>query len=223
MCWTFTSVVCIKTGLQIRAIEVTIAAARRLVKHFRKSELATSALKKRQEQMQAEPHQLIQDVTTRWNSTYFLIERLLEQRWPITAVLSDPSVTKSGDRSLDLKTEQWNLLTELKPVLHVLQIATTYLSAEYNVSISALLPIIHGLTKSMEVTEEDSPAIHQCKCVISQELRGRWNLGNLDPANPGSDLVALCLDPRFKQTKFLDSHKRLDVYTVDTGNGNHHC
>ena len=47
--------------------------------------------------------------------------------------------------------------------------------------------------------------------VISQELRGRWNLGNLDPANPGSDLVALCLDPRFKQAKFLVSHKRLDL------------
>ena len=59
---------CIKAGLQIRAIEVAIAAARRLVKHFRKSKLATSALKKRQEQMQAEPHQLIQDVTTRWNN-----------------------------------------------------------------------------------------------------------------------------------------------------------
>ena len=76
--------------------------------------------------MQAEPHQLTQDVTTRWDSTYFLIERLLEKRWPITAVFSDSSVTKSGDHSLDLKTEQWNLLTELKPVLQVLQVATTF-------------------------------------------------------------------------------------------------
>ena len=37
---------CIKAGLQIRAIEVAIAAACRLVKHFQKSELPTSALKK---------------------------------------------------------------------------------------------------------------------------------------------------------------------------------
>ncbi len=86
---------------------------------------------------------------------YFLIDRLLEQHWPVTAVLSDPVVTKSGDRLLDLTTEQWNLLAELKSILHILQVhvATTYLSAEYNVSISALLPIIHGLTKSMEVTD----------------------------------------------------------------------
>ena len=78
-------------------------------------------------------------------------------------------------------------MAELKPVLCVLQVATTYQSAEYNVSISALLPIIHGFTKSMEATEGDSPAVQQCKCAISSELR--WNLDAIDPANPSSDLV----------------------------------
>ena len=202
---------CVKARLEIRSIEIAIAAARRLVTHFRKSELATTALRKRQEQMQVEQHNLVQDVATRWNSTYFLIERLLEQRWPVTAVLSDPSVTKYSDRSLDLTSEQWNLLAELKPVLHVLQVATMFLSAEYNVSISALQPIVHGLTRSMEVTEEDSPAIRQCKCAISKELRSRWSLNSIDPTSPGSDLVAVCLDPRFKQAKFLESHQRLDL------------
>jgi len=109
---------------------------------------------------------------------------------------------------MDFTTEQWNVLAELKPVLCVLQVATTYQSAEYNVSISALLPIIHGLTKSMEATEEDSPAVCQCKCAISSELR--WNLDNIEPANRGSDLGALCLDPRYKEVKFLDSHKPVD-------------
>ena len=140
-----------------------------------------------------------------------MIERLLEWLWPVTA---DPSVTKYEDRSLDFTTEQWNLLAELKPVLCVLQVATTYQSAEYNVSISALLPIIHGLTKSMEATEEDSPAVCQCKVAISSELR--WNLDTIDPDNLGSDLVALCLDPRFKEVKFLDSHKPVDLQLTIT-------
>ena len=48
-CAGHTLQLCVKAGLQIRMIEVTIAAARRLVKHFRKSDLATSALRKRQE------------------------------------------------------------------------------------------------------------------------------------------------------------------------------
>ena len=113
-----------------------------------------------------------------------MIERLLEQRWPVVAVLSDSSLTKATDRLLDLKTEQWNLLSELKPTLHVLQVATTYLSSEYNVSISAALPIVHGLLKSIEVTEEDSPTIRKVKCAISQEISSKWQLNDLNPLNP---------------------------------------
>jgi len=44
----------------------------------------------------------------------------------------------------------------------------------------------------------------------------RWNLDTIDPANPGSDLVALCLDPWFKEVKFLDSHKRVDLQLTAT-------
>ena len=68
-----------------------------------------------------------------------MIERLLELRWPICAVLSDVNVTKRNDRYLDLKQEQWDLLQELKDVLHPLQVATTYLSSEFNISISSQL------------------------------------------------------------------------------------
>ena len=63
----------------------------------------------------------------------------------------------------------------------------------------------------MEVTEEDSPAIRQCKCAISMELRSRWSLNSIDPTSPGSDLVAVWLGPRFKQAKFLESHRWLDL------------
>ena len=81
-----------------------------------------------------------------------MIECHFEQHWPVTAVLSDTSVTKHGDHSLVLKTEQWNLLVDLIPVVHAFQVATTYLhvhvSAKYGVSTSALFPIVYGLTRS---------------------------------------------------------------------------
>jgi len=43
-----------------------------------------------------------------------------------------------------------------------------------------------------------------------------WNLDNIDPANPGSDLVAVGLDPQFKEVKFLDSHKPVDLQLTIT-------
>ena len=122
---------------------------------------------------------LIYYVSTRWNSTFYLIDRLLEQHWPITAVPSDSSVTKVSDRTLDLTTDQWNLLASLNPVLHVLQVATTYSSTENNVStcISAVFSIVHGLTKSMEITEDDPPAIY-LNVISVRKVREGGNLMN---------------------------------------------
>ena len=59
-----------------------------------------------------------------------MIEGLFEQQWPLTAVLSDSSVTKQSNQYLDTKTEQWDLLDALKSVLHPLQVATSLLSAD---------------------------------------------------------------------------------------------
>ena len=100
-----------------------------------------------------------------------MIDRLVEQRWPITAVLSDHTVTKVSDRYLDLKSEQWEMLTALKDVLHPLQVATTYFSAEYNVSVSALYPVLHGLLKSLQYSDDDLPSIKACKTTIEQEIK----------------------------------------------------
>ena len=76
--------------------------------------------------MRMEPHQLIQDVSTQWNSTYYMIYHLVDHRLPITAVLSDHTVTKVSDRYLDLKSEQWEMLTALEDVLY-----TSFTSSQY--------------------------------------------------------------------------------------------
>ena len=217
-CAGHTLQLCVNAGLKINnTIDRAIGAARCLVTHFRKSEPALRALKSRQADMRSPTHRLIQDVTTRWNSTFFMIERLLEQRWPVTAVLSDSSVTKSSDRYLDLKSEQWDLLEALKVILHPLQVATTYLSAEYNVSVSVLMPVLFGLLRSLEPTVTDLPAIRQCKVEISDQIRRRWHLSCLTESANGDrttqhiPLMASIVDPRFKHCKFVSTQKQLEL------------
>ena len=60
-------------------------------------------------------------------------------------------MTKSSDRYLDLKSEQWKLAEELIQVLENLSIATTFLSSEENVLMSAVHPILHGIIESGSV------------------------------------------------------------------------
>lgn len=87
-----------------------VASARCLVEHFKKSELACTKLKKRKQQMGVAPLMLIQDVSTRWNSTYNMLSRLLEQRWPVTATLFNPVVNpRAKHHYLDLTPIAWSI------------------------------------------------------------------------------------------------------------------
>lgn len=90
-------------------------------------------------------HALVQDIATRWNSTYLMYERLAEQRWAVYAVVHDEQVTPSDQRHLDLKPDQWDLLLQLVVVLKPLQVATTALSLDQNVASLLIHPVVNGL------------------------------------------------------------------------------
>ena len=81
----------IKSGLEISAINRLISARRKSVGHFKHSVVAMTALKQKQDLLGIEQHHLVQDVVTRWKSTYFMMEHLSEQRVAIYAVLHDPA------------------------------------------------------------------------------------------------------------------------------------
>ena len=84
--------------------------------HFKHSALATEALLKKQQVSSDKPKlpkRLVQDCVTGWNSTYYILERLVSLRWKVGAVLSE----SGGDSSLDLSPDQWKLAEMLIPVL----------------------------------------------------------------------------------------------------------
>ena len=71
---------CLKSGLSITSIDRLLGAARKLVRHFKHSVVATEALKEQQVCMNVLQNKLAQDVTTRWNSSYYMLERLVQLR-----------------------------------------------------------------------------------------------------------------------------------------------
>ncbi len=88
-CAGHTLQMCINAALEQDTISRIIAAARCLEGHFKKSAKATAALTDKQKQQNVAEHKPILDVSTKWNSTYLMLEHLLEQRLLVTAVLSD--------------------------------------------------------------------------------------------------------------------------------------
>ncbi|KAK1900659.1 Zinc finger BED domain containing protein 1 [Dissostichus eleginoides] len=201
----------INRALKHPQISKALGAARCLVEHFKSSELASSKLKTKQKQMGTPEHKLVQDVSTRWNSTYYMVTRLLEQRWPLTATLSDPAVTQRGKHYLDLKADQWTLLDELAKALQAFECATVYLSGENYVTVSALPPLVRGLLKSTHTVYDTAP-VQAFQAAASEETTAHWSREvTITDDDPSKQIIAATLDPRFRKRKFLTPEERFSV------------
>uniref|UniRef100_S4RSK3 Uncharacterized protein n=1 Tax=Petromyzon marinus TaxID=7757 RepID=S4RSK3_PETMA len=62
------------------SVEAVVKKARKIVTHFKHSEQACRHLVEHQQTIKSPEHSLLQDVDTRWNSAYLMLERLVEQR-----------------------------------------------------------------------------------------------------------------------------------------------
>lgn len=149
-----------------------LGAARSLVGYFHSSDIATLKLKLKQEQMGTAQHKLTRDVAVRWNRSCYMITRLLEQRWPVTATLSDPEVTNAAKHYLDMKADQWSLLEELQKALEPFKQATVFLSGEAYVTVSVLPLLVKGLQKSTQTAFESAP-ITTFQAAAAAEIASR--------------------------------------------------
>lgn len=152
-----------------------VCAAGKLVRHFSHSTVASKALEEKQQQMKLPTHKLIQSCKTRWNSVVDMFARLLEQRWAVTAVLSDRTVTKLQDaRVLELTDEYWGIMGDLAPLLETLKCATTIMSSEKTVSISHIYPITYSIVKKhLLVDAADRPRVAEFKRTVIRSLSER--------------------------------------------------
>jgi len=55
-----------------------------LAGHFNHSSKSSYLLQQKQYDLKHKQHHLIQSVATRWNSTYYMMERILEQQQPLS-------------------------------------------------------------------------------------------------------------------------------------------
>ncbi|XP_049608368.1 E3 SUMO-protein ligase ZBED1 isoform X2 [Syngnathus scovelli] len=192
-----------------------VASARTLVEHFKKSEVACAKLQEMQKQMGMPPQMLIRDVSTRWNGTYHMLSRLLGQRWPVAAALSDLAVNPNGKQvHLDLKQEQWNLSEELTRVLGPFVSVTEFLHGEQYVTLSSLPQLVHNLKKTTLSSTFESDSVKEFQVQVIEQIAERWQkLFCFQPEAPNTVLLAAALDPRFRKLKFLPAG---DVFKVQS-------
>ena len=183
--------------LAMQTVERAIRRCSALVASFSRSWKKQRDLKEKQSQLNLPEHKLLGAVTTRWGSTYDMVQRILEQQQAISAVLLE-------DRKswcLMLNDRDVTVLEEFVKVVKPLSVLTDALSGEKEVTCSAIRPLLHHVVEICKEEDEDMPLSVEMKSVISTNLSSRYESAVI------SLIVDKCsfLDPRFKENYVADT------------------
>lgn len=177
-----------------------IEQVKKIVSFFHHSSKAMDSLHLNQRRLNIPEHKLIQQVDTRWNSTFYMLERYLEQHEAIktTLCLLDRNnlIISTADHTTTLK--------EVVRILAPFEAVTREISAEDYTSASKIVPISKCLQRILATT--DTTLVLAANLIA--EMKARF-LGMEE-----NSLLALAtlLDPRFKKLALLIKKQQKGLY-----------
>lgn len=174
--------------------------------NFYHSNIATSELKKKQIPLGLNELKLVQSCPTRWDSSYFMCLRLLDSRAAVVAVLSDRNITSLKIAlKLEVGEKEWREMEGLVKLLKPLQVATTVVCDEKNVTSSLVRPIVLGLIyKHMQLScdENISEDMRTFVKTVKAELQKKIFIDRKDTDQVLSEQISSFPDPRYKNLEF---------------------
>ena len=168
------------------SVEAVVKKCRRVVAHFKHSEQACRHLREYQASRDVPEHKLVQDVDTRWNSTFLMLERLAEQQKAINLY----GVERGGIDTLT--NAEWELVERVVKILKPFYAATVELSSD-DACVSVIIPLLAMLHGKLESTSADRGLL-QMKAALRDSVTRRF----AQLKSSITVVAATVLDPRFK-------------------------
>lgn len=203
-CFAHTINLIAKNSLNLPDVELFLTKLRAIVSHFRRSNTAIEKLLKYQlNNNVSQPKKMIIDVATRWNSTFYMLERalLLKEALISTLAILDSSSSSSLE---NLTADEWKMCKDLCTVLKPLEQVTVQISGEKYLTGSLVIVFNRLLVNVYSNKISDDGTLHSSAVDVSKRiLRGiKSRLNNIEMS--GTFSVATFLDPRYKTAFFLD-------------------
>jgi hypothetical protein len=202
-CAAHTLQLAVNSGLKIQAIENVLEKCRKLVGHFKHSTKDIGILNEIQLQESLntkikKPLKLVQDVSTRWNSTFFMLNRIKKLKLPLKRFLVEK------DYPWILTNTEWNLIDDLGGLLEKFKEVTEIISAEKYPTLSILFPCIELMKAHLRNYVPKTRKVKSVQQEIKKEISTRWSYKSkeMEPA-----LIATALDPRYKNLDFVSKEK----------------
>ncbi|XP_056120602.1 E3 SUMO-protein ligase ZBED1-like [Rhinichthys klamathensis goyatoka] len=196
-----------KRGLAVSRVARLLGRVRRITTFFHRSTTATAVLTNKQTQLELPRHKLITDVQTRWNSTYEMLARYLEQQAAVSAALSCPGIRRNAREIDTLDNTDISDVEDIVKLLKPLKTATTVVCDEKEPTVSLIMPLKFMIEQSMSPEENDTQTIANMKSAILLDISDRYS-------GDCNDMLQECtaLDPRFRSLSHLNDEQRESVY-----------
>ncbi|CAF4983738.1 unnamed protein product [Rotaria sp. Silwood1] len=143
-----------------------LATTRYIISFTRDNHLAKEILNKYQRSLGLAERQLIFDVITRWNSTFYILQRFLEEKVSVAACLNEKLFQKHFSNSKISKVIEWDFLKQLLNVLKPFEAATRKLASDSLPTLSIVLPVITTLITSLEKRTSDCSFLKKIKDTL---------------------------------------------------------
>lgn len=184
--------------------------AKSVVEFFKRSPTAMAKLENLQKQMDIPILKLKQDIITRWNSTFEMLDRIIKIKEPL---LSAIAVTNCN---ANLTLEDFKIFSWCCNILKPFKDITEELSSEKGVTISKVILfsriLINKISKIKSTWDnENPPEVYNLCEVLLNELQKRFQ----DVEDNVVCSEATFLDPRFKKhgfrkdSAYTNTHKRI--------------
>ena len=190
-------------------IAKTLTKCRKIVTSFNHSSQLNDLLEENQIKQGIEKKNvlhLIQDVKTRWHSTFLMAERMLKLHSYVKDIFNSKQQYKEMRKFLLDEDEIVNLKETVKALESFNQVSVL-LSGDTYATCSLIIPSIRYLEKQLNKKKSDTPdLIVQLKCQLLESLKNYKNSYELE-----SNSFLLCatfLDPNYKSFEFFENNEK---------------
>jgi hypothetical protein len=159
------------------------------VKFFKKSSIGYGRLVSAQRKLGLKELKLLQNVKTRWNSEFYMIERIYDMRDALRLVLHIFPQLPLLDR------DDWVTIEELIDILAPIESATRMLCGSSYSTISSVIPIILNISEKITKMNFKSQNILKFRACVVKNIKERFDKKETDKLLNISTL----LDPRYKK------------------------
>nr|XP_057933853.1 zinc finger BED domain-containing protein 4 [Doryrhamphus excisus] len=176
-----------------RMVQNLLSIARKICERVHRSAKAKEKLAELQRDHHLPENQLIQDIPSKWRTSFLMLERLMEQKKAI-----DEMSIECNFREI-ISCDQWEVIQSLCNALKPFEVAYHEISNR-TATLGQVIPLIHILNRKIDLLFDETVGIDTMLKSLKEAMVSRMSATLHDPRFTWATM----LDPRYKTSLFTE-------------------